>query len=137
MSVRGGVEKALCEPLARAKYLFRRYHQPYCIAVIRSSSPVPLDRLIMHLRKTDEFAKVDETHHAIIFMHIDEQNGGYKAAENVLNYLEREYPNVRFHIGVACRERECQQDTIGRALYALSIAMQHEENYVENDYDID
>ena len=136
-TLRERIEAAAEQPLKLARYIFRRYHLPFCLVLISSSKEIDIKTLPRFLRQTDKSIKIDDSHYIIFLALVGEKNGGYKAAENILNKLESLYPDVRFHIGIACKDREVQQDIITRVIYALSNAEDHEENFVADDYGID
>jgi len=135
--LRKQVEEAIEKPLEKALYIFRRYGHPFCLIFLETSQPIERDRLGIKLRKTDKLVEVDPSHHIIFLSLIGEREGGYKAAENILTQLENKFPDIVFHIGVACKNREEQEDIVTRIFYALSNAKDHDGNFVADDYGID
>lgn len=123
----------LKEQLEIEKYRYYRYKVPFCLLIIECKSLNCLNLIKKHIRKTDFVLELKNSLYAVIFRYTDIKNGGHKAAENLLFYLEKEVSSNIFG-GLTCADDENIESLINRAFFALEKAKTKNFSNVEDDY---
>ena len=118
--------------------MYDRYNIPYCFILIESSTSLDLVSVIRNkIRKTDKVFEINSKVFALFCPFTEETKGGFKAAENILAYLENSFPSARFYMGLSCKgENDEHKDIVSCGIYALSKAKEFKENHIEDDNDI-
>ncbi|WP_281951387.1 hypothetical protein [Nitrosophilus kaiyonis] len=113
-------------------YKFYRYKIPFCLLIIECREKNCLHLIKAHIRKTDTSIKLNKNLYGIIFRYIDIKNGGHKAAENLIHYLEKNITTTVYG-GLSCSD-ENMGNIINRALFALKKAKNKNFSNIEDDY---
>ena len=86
------IRKRLEIEINKAYYTSKRYHTVSTFAFLYHEKPLPVDILGSYVRISDHILKVDEHHYFINFT-FTEQTGAFKAAQNLLLYLDKYFNN--------------------------------------------
>jgi len=80
-------------------YTFTRYLSPSTFAFLYFEGELSVEELGEHLRISDKFLKIDDNHYFINYM-FTEQNGAFKASQNLLLNLDKHFENTKSCIAV-------------------------------------
>ena len=80
----------LLEEITDLDYAFSRYQVNYSIALGYTVDKVDMEPLNTYLRKSDRLIVLNEHLCAVVFNHTDDE-GGIKAANNLLTYFQTAY----------------------------------------------
>lgn len=124
--------------LSELEYIYNRYNISYCFLLVESSADCDLVSFIKtKIRQTDKVFSIKKNLTAIVLPFTEECSKGFKAAENLLFFLENHFPSDHFHLGLSCREKSDKyKDVIAGSIYALLKAKEFKENRIEDDLDI-
>ncbi|QSZ42232.1 hypothetical protein GJV85_08935 [Sulfurimonas aquatica] len=78
--------------IKKAYYVFTRYKSPCTFAILYHEEELHVAKLGEFVRISDHLLKVDDNHYFINFA-FTEQNGAFKASQNLILYLDKHFNN--------------------------------------------
>jgi hypothetical protein len=108
----------LLEEITDLNYAFTRYQINYSIAIGHTEEAIDMTPLSTYLRKSDRLVVLDEHLCAIIFNHTDDE-GGIKAANNLLTYFQTSYFSKSLYACVVTASNHSDPSQAVHALFDL------------------
>ncbi len=107
-----------------------RYGLPFCLMLIHHGGQSDISKIVINnTRCADRFKKINDSYYALLFF-ANNPEAHAKVANKILFILERNYPNAKISIGVACKEHSDTEDIILKAVQNVLAAQRMAGNAI-------
>jgi hypothetical protein len=85
--------------IKKAYYSHKRYKVDVTFALLHTDNELTTQELSLYVRISDHLIKLDENNYFIQFTHTKQENG-FKAAKNLIIYLDKHFNNSKSYIAI-------------------------------------
>ncbi|MDD2790378.1 MAG: hypothetical protein PHU40_06865 [Sulfurimonas sp.] len=114
-------------------YAHSRYHTIATFALLYHLKPIDVGELGKYLRISDHFVRIDEHHFFLNFTNTRQENA-FKAAQNLLHYLDRYFQDTTSCIAIDTFDiSKSPQIVINRLIQILDATTRHSYERIEDE----